>query len=180
MGGDESVTEMGCVEFSNEKKGTQPILRRSYRKDAAMPNSAAVMSTRGKSVQICGVFCTNTHLTTISFVFLLISSLTQDVFLAQGRPMDKAIGVLVKERREKMPLERSLIGSRPPTCERRCIHCERCKAVQVPIALQHRLKPARSHFLHSTPTTSFPGEDDSSNYKPMYWKCKCGDFLFNP
>ncbi|GMH17997.1 hypothetical protein Nepgr_019838 [Nepenthes gracilis] len=112
----------------------------------------------------------------ISMAFLLISSLTQEILLAEGRLMTEAIWI-VKEGRENMTMARSLIGSRPPRCERRCRGCGHCEAIQVPISPQLKLKPARSH---SAPTTQFSRGDDLSNYMPMSWKCKCGHFIFNP
>ncbi|GMH13653.1 hypothetical protein Nepgr_015494 [Nepenthes gracilis] len=84
---------------------------------------------------------------------------------------------------KKKITEVSFIGSGPPKCERRCAYCVHCEAVQVPISAPHKqgLKPAGAHFLHSTPTTvNSRADDDDSNYKPISWKCKCGDFIFNP
>ncbi|KAK8924020.1 EPIDERMAL PATTERNING FACTOR-like protein 2 [Platanthera zijinensis] len=54
------------------------------------------------------------------------------------------------------------IGSRPPRCEEICRACGRCEAVQVPAMPQRRRR------------------DDGSNYKPLSWKCKCGDLILNP
>nr|POE48352.1 epidermal patterning factor-like protein 2 [Quercus suber] len=76
---------------------------------------------------------------------------------------------------------RTQIGSRPPRCEKRCSSCGHCEAVQVPIVPQvqnHR----RSQFyaLRATPSIAYSRGDGTSNYKPMCWKCKCGDFIFNP
>lgn len=73
---------------------------------------------------------------------------------------------------------RSLIGSRPPKCENRCRNCGHCEAVQVPIA------PAIKFFNQENygPRNSieYSRGDDVSSYKPMCWKCKCGNFFFNP
>ncbi|WOG91535.1 hypothetical protein DCAR_0310784 [Daucus carota subsp. sativus] len=66
---------------------------------------------------------------------------------------------------------RKMIGSRPPRCERKCRNCGHCKAVQVPIAPLRR-----SHKLY----TAFSRGDDLSDYKPMCWKCQCGNSFFNP
>ncbi|KAJ0963328.1 hypothetical protein J5N97_028450 [Dioscorea zingiberensis] len=62
-----------------------------------------------------------------------------------------------------MQMERSLIGSRPPRCESRCINCGHCEAIQVPSVAQ-AIKSWR----------------DDSNYKPLSWKCKCGNMIINP
>ncbi|PKU64160.1 EPIDERMAL PATTERNING FACTOR-like protein 2 [Dendrobium catenatum] len=52
-----------------------------------------------------------------------------------------------------------MIGSRPPLCIGICRACGRCEAIQVP---------------------AIPQQDYSSNYKPLSWKCKCGDLIVNP
>ncbi|KAF7830088.1 putative lipase ROG1 [Senna tora] len=77
------------------------------------------------------------------------------------------------------------IGSRPPKCERRCTSCGHCEAVQVPIVPQfqsHRShSAARKPSSSGTPSVTYSSRsDDLSNYKPMSWKCKCGNYFFNP
>ncbi|XP_050366211.1 EPIDERMAL PATTERNING FACTOR-like protein 2 [Argentina anserina] len=74
------------------------------------------------------------------------------------------------------------IGSRPPQCRRRCGSCGHCVAVQVPVAPQKRSSsPAASTSETSPKRTAYSrGGDDLSNYKPISWKCKCGDLFFNP
>ncbi|KAL8251692.1 hypothetical protein R6Q59_035385 [Mikania micrantha] len=73
-----------------------------------------------------------------------------------------------------------LIGSRPPRCEKTyCRNCGHCEAVQVPIV--PRLTSTTQQASGTTPKSLFDSRgDDISNYKPMCWKCKCGDFMFNP
>ncbi|KAG6598761.1 EPIDERMAL PATTERNING FACTOR-like protein 2, partial [Cucurbita argyrosperma subsp. argyrosperma] len=76
----------------------------------------------------------------------------------------------------------SQIGSRPPSCRGRCKACGgRCEAVQVPVAAlrdssshQNQRKRRTTHF------SALSSEDETSNYKPISWKCKCGNFIFNP
>ncbi|KAF3323775.1 EPIDERMAL PATTERNING FACTOR-like protein 2 [Carex littledalei] len=68
----------------------------------------------------------------------------------------------------------ALIGSRPPRCEGRCISCGHCEAVQVPIAPQNKLR----RIFHGDQI--FSRGDESTNYKPLNWKCKCGDVIINP
>lgn len=70
---------------------------------------------------------------------------------------------------------RSMIGSRPPRCAERCKSCGRCVAIQVPIVGTKKAE-TRGHFYG----TAYSRGDDISNYKPMSWKCKCGDLIFNP
>ncbi|GAB2228306.1 hypothetical protein Droror1_Dr00010138 [Drosera rotundifolia] len=142
------------------------------------------------SIQNCVFCCRDTHIV-ISFAVLLISSVTHDVSLAEGRQiptntMDIAKGTNVKNG-DKEATAQALIGSRPPRCEERCRNCGHCEAIQVPIAPQHKLKPAAggvggSHdILHDTrPATEESRGDYMTNYKPMSWRCKCGDFIFNP
>ncbi|XP_071709885.1 EPIDERMAL PATTERNING FACTOR-like protein 2 [Rutidosis leptorrhynchoides] len=73
-----------------------------------------------------------------------------------------------------------LIGSRPPRCEKRyCRKCGHCEAVQVPIV--PKFIRTTQQALGTTPKSLFDSRgDDISNYKPMCWKCKCGNLMFNP
>ncbi|PKA50404.1 Epidermal patterning factor-like protein 2 [Apostasia shenzhenica] len=75
---------------------------------------------------------------------------------------------------QDMVMERSMIGSRPPRCQGICRACGRCEAVQVPaVPLERHVSDKASAKIHSR-------DDDSSNYKPLSWKCKCGDVILNP
>ncbi|KAH6759904.1 hypothetical protein C2S51_016853 [Perilla frutescens var. frutescens] len=77
--------------------------------------------------------------------------------------------------KEGKTLWRAQIGSRPPRCERRCGSCARCQAIQVPT------NPQISGGVHSSIAAAAAVRDESSsNYKPMSWKCKCGNLIFNP
>ncbi|XP_020594773.1 EPIDERMAL PATTERNING FACTOR-like protein 2 isoform X2 [Phalaenopsis equestris] len=67
----------------------------------------------------------------------------------------------------------SMIGSRPPQCKRRCLACSDCEAVQVPATSGVRSASVPLFMIGSE-------KDDSSNYKLLCWKCKCGNFIFNP
>ncbi|OWM70788.1 hypothetical protein CDL15_Pgr014461 [Punica granatum] len=92
-------------------------------------------------------------------------------------------GVVEEERIETERARRWLIGSSPPRCERRCSSCRRCEAVQVPIVPQQQRARGISRLFANVASARIPnsrGGDDISNYKPMAWKCKCGDLLFNP
>lgn len=74
---------------------------------------------------------------------------------------------------------RGLIGSSPPRCERvRCRACGHCEAIQVPTNPQTKLhqSPSFSEIINLDYTRG----DDSTNYKPMSWKCKCGNSIYNP
>ncbi|KAL9681695.1 hypothetical protein QQ045_013482 [Rhodiola kirilowii] len=73
-----------------------------------------------------------------------------------------------------------MIGSRPPRCQYRCRGCGPCEAVQVPVNPQlHGRRSARSNF-YKTHEIEYSRGDDVTNYKPMGWKCKCGNLFFNP
>ncbi|XP_038994887.1 EPIDERMAL PATTERNING FACTOR-like protein 2 isoform X2 [Hibiscus syriacus] len=92
----------------------------------------------------------------------------------RGRSNTMSFGEAVNEEKSRL---RAQIGSRPPRCERRCNSCKRCEAVQVPT------NPSRSSssMLISVPdVAAYERGDANSNYKPMSWKCKCGNFIFNP
>lgn len=79
---------------------------------------------------------------------------------------------------------RAQIGSKPPRCEGRCSWCGHCEAIQVPTNPQMQKlgkKMNKSSRASSTIAAYGRGDDSSTaNYKPMSWKCKCGNFIFNP
>uniref|UniRef100_A0A2N9H1N0 Epidermal patterning factor-like protein n=1 Tax=Fagus sylvatica TaxID=28930 RepID=A0A2N9H1N0_FAGSY len=125
----------------------------------------------------------NRHLLISLLLALLVSSLTQVRFMAEGRGLPNLVEAAQKgiEENKVAQMVRTQIGSRPPRCERRCSSCGHCEAVQVPIVplvQTHR----RSQFsgVRATPTVEYSRGDGISNYKPMCWKCKCGDLFFNP
>ncbi|CAA2963755.1 Hypothetical predicted protein [Olea europaea subsp. europaea] len=62
-----------------------------------------------------------------------------------------------------------MIGSRPPRCDKNCV------AIQVPIVPSIK-KTSTAQYL----STQYSRGDDISNYKPICWKCKCGNFIFDP
>ncbi|XP_059636426.1 EPIDERMAL PATTERNING FACTOR-like protein 2 [Cornus florida] len=125
-----------------------------------------------------------THLI-IYLLFFLISSLTHGRFMAEGRAIPKLVQTGKNESEVKVVVvvRAMLIGSRPPRCERRCRYCGHCEAIQVPVAPQLLVKPGytrRHYFSSALPSMAYSRGDDISNYKPMCWKCKCGDLIFNP
>lgn len=85
---------------------------------------------------------------------------------------------------------RGLIGSRPPRCERVCMSCGHCEAVQVPIVPQdHNHKQRKragqeeqKHHVVSDAAAMFSVNihGDLSNYKPLSWKCLCGGSILDP
>nr|GLL19065.1 hypothetical protein DM860_004741 [Ipomoea trifida] len=75
--------------------------------------------------------------------------------------------------------EKTRLGSTPPSCHNKCNQCHPCMAVQVPTLPSHsgggggaRDKPVDYFDL--------PGSNRYSNYKPLGWKCRCGDHFYNP
>ncbi|KAL4377487.1 hypothetical protein GQ457_02G008600 [Hibiscus cannabinus] len=105
-------------------------------------------------------------------IFLLILSTTQVGYKAQGRPNPKSDS-FSKAVNEEKGIMRGRIGSRPPRCERRCSSCEHCEAIQVPI--DPRVRNGTLNF-----DAAYARGVGNSNYKPMSWKCKCGNSIFNP
>lgn len=74
---------------------------------------------------------------------------------------------------------RAQIGSRPPKCEGMCSSCGPCEAIQVPNNFQ--AKPGKRNSSSVVSAIAYArGNEYSSNYKPMSWKCKCGTIIFNP
>jgi len=97
--------------------------------------------------------------------------------------------------RGEMRVRRALIGSRPPRCERVCMSCGHCEAVQVPIVPQDR----RQKRAAAAATGAADEEervvaaaaavraamftyrvDGITNYKPLSWKCRCGGTILDP
>ncbi|XWS24048.1 hypothetical protein CRYUN_Cryun28dG0067500 [Craigia yunnanensis] len=122
----------------------------------------------------------NSHLI-VSLLLLLASSLTQVRFMAaEGRSLSRLLDqVAQKGIEEKTLVMRSLIGSRPPRCERRCSSCPHCEAIQVPVTTQSQNRRTRQ-FSSAIFSIAYSRGNDISNYKPMSWKCKCGNQIFNP
>lgn len=131
------------------------------------------------------IFSLRNQYSIIFFLFFLILSSTRSRFVPPGRTISKLneenaqIGV----RRENLVMERRVIGSRPPRCDTKCRACGHCEAVQVPIAPPWLLKvKTTQQSVYVTPKImpAYSRGDDISNYKPMCWMCKCGDFIFYP
>ncbi|KAI3460114.1 hypothetical protein Pfo_016777 [Paulownia fortunei] len=118
----------------------------------------------------------------LAFGFLLLPTLTPIHFMAQGRQISKLSDATMRRNQEKVVIMRSVIGSRPPRCDERCKSCGHCEAVQVPIVPIKKffIQQAKSSHFYATPRIAYSRGDDITNYKPMCWKCKCGDFIFNP
>ncbi|KAK8693141.1 hypothetical protein V6N13_070735 [Hibiscus sabdariffa] len=106
---------------------------------------------------------------------------TQLSYKAEGKPKPtSAISFSKTVNEEKATVLRGQIGSRPPRCERRCSSCGHCEAIQVPTNPQVRHGNQQSSTSISDVALARKGGDGNSNYKPLSWKCKCGNFIFNP
>ncbi|XP_028802155.1 EPIDERMAL PATTERNING FACTOR-like protein 2 [Neltuma alba] len=135
------------------------------------------------SNRIC--FCWHKYIPMIIYFLTLFAStsiFTQEGFMAEGRTIPTLTEASKRGMEEQgfVRESKAQIGSRPPRCEGRCRSCGRCEAVQVPVIPQVQ-SHSRSRTTNSA-TTAIPHSrgDDLSNYKPMSWKCKCGNFFFNP
>ncbi|KAH1250157.1 EPIDERMAL PATTERNING FACTOR-like protein 2 [Glycine max] len=102
--------------------------------------------------------------------------LIQKGLVIEGRKTQKLSHFHQTVNEDKIML-RPRIGSRPPKCERRCRSCEHCEAIQVPTNPQAQNRKKNSSKFSSIAYARVGG---SSNYKPMSWKCKCGNLIFNP
>ncbi|KAK7263292.1 hypothetical protein RJT34_30879 [Clitoria ternatea] len=111
----------------------------------------------------------------ISLLFLIISSWIQKGLVVEGRKTQKQR--FVQTIHEEKTILRARIGSRPPRCERRCRSCGHCEAIQVPTNPQAQNGKVNSPKFS---TIAYARVGGNSNYKPMSWKCKCGNLIFNP
>ncbi|KAK8717322.1 hypothetical protein V6N13_044594 [Hibiscus sabdariffa] len=76
------------------------------------------------------------------------------------------------------------LGSIPPSCHNRSNGCHPCMAVQVPTTPtghHDHFNPGLSQAAATDPMQfSHPSTNHYSNYKPLGWKCSCGDHFYNP
>ncbi|KAB2629686.1 EPIDERMAL PATTERNING FACTOR-like protein 2 [Pyrus ussuriensis x Pyrus communis] len=133
------------------------------------------------------IFCHKNRNIYISILLFLVSSSTHLIFMAEGgrpissKPGEFAPARVLQENKAGVAVSARQIGSVRPSCERRCSACGRCVAVQVPVTPQ--VNEIRSHGSSSSVSpknVAYSRGDDITNYKPMSWKCKCGNLLYNP
>ncbi|CAN6222370.1 unnamed protein product [Urochloa humidicola] len=102
--------------------------------------------------------------------------------LEMGAKKEQAEAAIFRGEMEKG--RRALIGSRPPRCERMCMSCSHCEAVQVPIVPQdHRLQKratATTNAITISAAMFTYRVDGITNYKPLSWKCRCGGTILDP
>ncbi|CAA3002278.1 Hypothetical predicted protein [Olea europaea subsp. europaea] len=114
------------------------------------------------------------HHFAISLLILLISSSSHlGIFNAEGRILAQSANNHQTVNEDQKAILRAQIGSRPPQCKKRCSSCAQCEAIQVPTNTQIKNSPTISGIAYNR-------GDDTPNYKPMTWKCKCGNQIFNP
>ncbi|KAF7817090.1 EPIDERMAL PATTERNING FACTOR-like protein 2 [Senna tora] len=142
------------------------------------------------STQIC--VCVHKYIGIIYLLALFASTsiFTLQGLMAEGRAISMISGQRQSGKEEKGlgMMEKGEIGSRPPKCEGRCRSCGHCEAVQVPVVPQVQIHSNTDTNANSRTRTTYSGTmatphsrgDDLSNYKPMSWKCKCGNYFFNP
>ncbi|KAL5197691.1 hypothetical protein ABZP36_001203 [Zizania latifolia] len=135
--------------------------------------------------------CSNAHIPLPIFfsILLLLTSMEVPHSDARRLPLKLLDVGTIKEpeeaRGEKMKTKmegRGLIGSRPPRCERVCMSCGHCEAVQVPIVpqdLKREAKAGASAIGISAAVLAYR-VNVLSNYKPLSWKCKCGGIILDP
>uniref|UniRef100_A0A0A9B2E5 Epidermal patterning factor-like protein n=1 Tax=Arundo donax TaxID=35708 RepID=A0A0A9B2E5_ARUDO len=76
-----------------------------------------------------------------------------------------------------MAMAEALIGSRPPRCEGKCAPCDRCEAVQVPVAPRvdgrGEAEAGRGRLFRAAAGDRV--DESYIDYKPLNWKCRCAD-----
>ncbi|CAK8578780.1 unnamed protein product [Lathyrus sativus] len=86
----------------------------------------------------------------------------------------------IHQPRELLYEEKNKLGSIPPSCHSKCNECHPCMAVQVP-SLPNPSHLTKTSSMKKWLTPSLQGTNNRySNYKPLGWKCHCGDHFFNP
>lgn len=115
---------------------------------------------------------------TITIVITLLHLLSPVVCFNHKPPSDTTPGLQFEEKKR--------LGSTPPSCHNKCNQCHPCMAVQIPSLQSHnQLEPGRSRVNHNEyfDSSALPlatANYKYSNYKPLGWKCRCGDHFFNP
>ncbi|KAL0461889.1 UNVERIFIED_CONTAM: EPIDERMAL PATTERNING FACTOR-like protein 2 [Sesamum latifolium] len=130
------------------------------------------------------ICCHRLHQFAVSLLILLISTSSQlRLLTAEGRKLAAQTADSSKTvNEEDKAVLRAQIGSRPPRCDGRCSSCGHCEAIQVPTNPQtgSRAGSRSRSSSAAVPVIAYARGDDNSNYKPMSWKCKCGNLIFNP
>ncbi|KAK7247403.1 hypothetical protein RIF29_42286 [Crotalaria pallida] len=129
----------------------------------------------------CHKYSTTTTTTTTTFIIIVLLLLHHLLSPASSfihpHPAVSPRGLLFEEKNR--------LGSIPPSCHNKCNECHPCMAVQVPSLpghepLQPDLTKKDAMEEGSFDTSSQVNNNRYSNYKPLGWKCHCGDHFFNP
>ncbi|CAN6209261.1 unnamed protein product [Urochloa humidicola] len=136
--------------------------------------------------------CSSAHspLRPIFFSILLLLTSSMEVAYSDARRLPLRLIEIgaskgqEAEIRGEMKGRRALIGSRPPRCERVCMSCGHCEAVQVPIVpqdhhLQIQKRAAATNDAISAALFAYR-VNGITNYKPLSWKCRCGGTILDP
>ncbi|XP_066398536.1 EPIDERMAL PATTERNING FACTOR-like protein 2 [Miscanthus floridulus] len=129
--------------------------------------------------------CSSVHILFLFYILLVASSMEEVTFSdANTGGTDKVMAANKQEAaRIKWEREtegrRSLIGSRPPRCERVCTSCGHCEAVQVPIVPQEEKARAATAVTLAAAVFTYR-VDGITSYKPLSWKCRCGGTILDP
>ncbi|CAI8618927.1 unnamed protein product [Vicia faba] len=108
------------------------------------------------------------HYSTTFFIILLLHHFLHPASSSTYQP------------RELLYEEKNKLGSIPPSCHSKCNECHPCMAVQVPSLPNHVHDSLPSSSMEKWLTPSLQGTNRYSNYKPLGWKCHCGNHFFNP
>lgn len=95
--------------------------------------------------------------------------------MIQGKSSEQLLHSETLQTNQGFMEDMARLGSKPPSCRNKCNSCNPCKAIQVPTLPNH-------DQVHKVSQRSAPTEESKkyTNYKPIGWKCKCGNRLFNP
>lgn len=121
----------------------------------------------------------SSNLSHLCFGFLSIISLLQVCVNGLTRICTKCVCHV----QELLFEEKNRLGSIPPSCHNKCNDCHPCMAVQVPTLPSHDSNPpdlTKTSAMATFFNPSSPQGNRYSNYKPLGWKCHCGDHFFNP
>ncbi|KAL1366098.1 hypothetical protein HN51_013995 [Arachis hypogaea] len=119
-----------------------------------------------------------TPTTTFTFLFLLLLHHILTPVSCYNKPQPPPVS-----HRELLFEEKNRLGSIPPSCHNKCNECHPCMAVQVPTLPTHNnqdLTKSRKKGLFSSSLEGNRNSNRYSNYKPLGWKCHCGNHFFNP
>lgn len=96
--------------------------------------------------------------------------------MIQGKSSEQLLHSETLQNNQGFMEDMTRLGSIPPSCRNKCNACDPCKAIQVPTLPNHD----QVHNVSPRASSSTETSKKYTNYKPIGWKCKCGNRLFNP